>query len=101
MADHLDAPGLMSPGLDAAIDITDVYAFQKPGNASKSILIMNVNPLAPTLATAFDTDATYQINVDNNGDAITDVSFRITFVNGEEGAQWATVRRQTGTNASN
>jgi hypothetical protein len=101
MADHLDAPGLMSPGMDAAIDITDIYAFQRPDNASKSILIMNVNPLAPTLATAFDTEATYQINVDNNGDAVTDVSFRITFVNGDGGTQWATVRRQTGVNASN
>ena len=52
MADHLDAPGLMSPGMDARIDITDVYAFQKPGNASKSILMMNVNPLAPSFAVA-------------------------------------------------
>src|SRR5437870_694428 len=25
MADHLDAPGLMSPNMDARIDVTDIY----------------------------------------------------------------------------
>jgi hypothetical protein len=39
MADHLDAPGLKSPGMNARVDITDIYAFQKPGNPDKSILI--------------------------------------------------------------
>ena len=48
MADHLDAPGLMSPNANAKTDITDIYVFQKPGDEDKSILIMNVNPLAPT-----------------------------------------------------
>ena len=37
MADHLDAPGLKSPNMDAQIDITDIYAFQKPGDSAKSI----------------------------------------------------------------
>ncbi len=96
MADHLDAPGLTSPGMDARIDITDIYAFQKPGNPDKSILVMNVNPLAPTLATSFNTEAVYQINVDNDGDALTDVSFRVRFSDVGEGGQTATVRRQTG-----
>ncbi len=100
MADHLDAPGLMSPGMDARIDITDIYAFQKPGNRNKSILVMNVNPLAPTLATSFNTDAVYQINVDNNGDALTDVSFRVRFSDAGDG-QTATVRRQAGEDARN
>src|SRR5947209_1449252 len=99
MADHLDAPGLMSPGMDASIDITDNYAFQKPGDPSKTILMMNVNPLAPTLAAQFNTDAVYQINIDNNADAKTDVSFRIRFSDDGEGGQTATVRRQTGSQA--
>ena len=54
MADHLDAPGLMSPNGNAKTDITDIYAFQKPGDPDSSILILNVNPLAPTLATEFE-----------------------------------------------
>jgi hypothetical protein len=32
MADHLDAPGLTSPAMDTRVDITDHYAFQKPGD---------------------------------------------------------------------
>ena len=56
MADHLDAPGLMSPNGNAKTDITDVYAFQKPGDPDTSILILNVNPLAPTLATEFESN---------------------------------------------
>jgi hypothetical protein len=53
MADHLDAPGLTSPAMDARVDITDHYAFQKPGDGSRAILILNVNPLAPTHANEF------------------------------------------------
>jgi len=50
MADHLDAPGLTSPAKDTRVDITDHYAFQKPGDSSRTVLILNVNPLAPTHA---------------------------------------------------
>src|SRR3972149_3655876 len=91
MADHLDAPGLMPPGGDPSIDITDVYAFQKPGDADKSILFVNVNPL--TLATAFSSAALYDLQVDTDGDAIADVAFRIKFSPFVGGSQTATVRR--------
>ena len=57
MADHLDAPGLTSPAMDARVDITDLYAFQKPGDPERTVLIFNVNPLAPTLAQEFRADA--------------------------------------------
>lgn len=100
MADHLDAPGLKSPGMDARIDITDVYAFEKPGDPTKSILVMDVNPLAPTLANEFDSAALYEINVDTNGDTITDVAFRITFTPKVAGMQKAKVRVATGTDAA-
>jgi hypothetical protein len=100
MADHLDAPGLMSPGMDPRIDITDVYAFQKPGDPTKSILVLNVNPLAPTLAKEFESGALYEINVDTNGDAITDVAFRITFTPKVVGMQKGKVRVATGSDAA-
>lgn len=29
--------------MDARVDITDIYAFQKPGHPSKSILILILN----------------------------------------------------------
>ena len=100
MADHLDAPGLMSPGMDARIDITDVYAFQKPGDASKSIVMMNVNPLAPSFADDFNHQALYQLNVDTNGDAIADVAFRFTFTPKTNGKQKANVRIVRGSEAA-
>src|SRR5579884_2678548 len=70
MADHLDAPGLVSPDSNPKTDITDIYIFQKPGNASKSILILNVNPLAPTLANEFESNGLYELNIDTDGDAL-------------------------------
>lgn len=93
MSDHLDAPGLKSPNMDARVDITDIYAFQKPGDPGKSILVLNVNPFAPTLADSFAPDARYEMNVDTNGDAFAEVTFRITFSPLTDGEQKATVHR--------
>lgn len=100
MADHLDAPGLKSPAMNARVDITDVYAFQKPGNANKSILILNVNPLAPTLADSFDSTAIYELKVDTNADAVAEIAFQFTFSPVNQGTQMATVRRATGAAAA-
>lgn len=93
MADHLDSPGLTSPAMDARVDITDHYAFQKPGHPDKSVLILNVNPLAPTHADEFRHDALYELRVDTNGDALPDIDFRFRFSRKVDGQQFATVRR--------
>src|SRR5437016_14575009 len=93
MADHLDAPGLKSPNGDARTDITDVYAFQKSGDPGKSILMLNVNPLAPTLAAEFRQDAVYDLLIDTDGDARADISFRVTFSEKRNGQQFAQVVR--------
>lgn len=94
MADHLDAPGLMSPNSDPRVDITDHYVFQKPGDDDKTILILNVNPLAPTLATSFEPGAIYEFKVDTDADALAEINFRVTFSQVENGKQWARVRRE-------
>jgi hypothetical protein len=93
MADHLDAPGLTSPAMDARVDITDHYAFQKPGDPHRTILILNVNPLAPTHADEFRHDAVYETLVDTNGDAKPDIAFRYRFSRKENGQQFARVSR--------
>jgi hypothetical protein len=93
MADHLDAPGLMSPNKDPKADITDIYAFQKPGAPSKSILILNVNPLAPTLANEFQHGAAYDMLIDTDADARADIGYRVTFSKKEHGKQYASVER--------
>jgi len=95
MADHLDAPGLQSPNLDARVDITDIYIFQKPGDASRSVLVLNVNPLAPTLADSFSSEAIYDLRIDTDGDALADIAFRVEFSAFKNGAQTATVHLAT------
>jgi hypothetical protein len=82
------------------LNITDLYAFQKPGDARKTILIMNVNPMPPRLSDAFDPTAVYEFRVDTNGDAIADIAFRVTFSAYANGQQTATVRRATGAQAA-
>jgi hypothetical protein len=93
MADHLDAPGLMSPNMDASIDITDVYAFEAPDDAGRAVLVLSVNPLAPTLAASFNHEARYEIKVDTNGDARADITYTIRFSPLRNGTQQASVTR--------
>ncbi len=94
MADHLDAPGLTSPAMDTRVDITDHYAFQTPGNREHTVLIMNVNPLAPTHANEFRSDALYETLIDTDGDSLPELSFRYRFSpKTADGDQRATVTR--------
>jgi hypothetical protein len=82
------------------LNITDLYAFQKPGDMHKTILIMNVNPMPPRLADAFDPTAVYEFRIDTNADAVADIAFRMTFSSYDNGQQTATVRRATGAQAA-
>jgi hypothetical protein len=99
MSDHLDAPGLKPPNMDARVDICDIYAFQKPEDTNKSILVLNVNPVAPTYADSFASEAVYELKVDTNADAIADIAYRFTFSTKENGMQKATVRHVSGEKA--
>src|SRR5215472_9019515 len=99
MSDHLDAPGLKPPNMDARVDICDIYAFQKPEDTHKSILVLNVNPVAPTYADSFASEAVYELKVDTNADAIADIAYRFTFSTKENGMQKATVRQVSGEKA--
>ena len=79
-ADHLDAPGLTSPGADGRLDIPDVYAFQSPVDPEQTVLILTVNPLAGVVSgTTFHPEAAYEIKVDRDGDAKPDQTLKITF----------------------
>jgi uncharacterized protein DUF4331 len=96
VSDHLDAPGLKSPNMDARVDITDIFAFQNPADPTRSVLAMNVNPVAPTLANSFAPEAVYELILDTDGDTVADVTYRVTFSPRENDDQRATVRRATG-----
>ncbi len=82
------------------LNITDFYAFRKPGDAHKTVLIMNVNPMPPKLSASFDLAAVYEFRVDTNGDDVADSAFRVTFSAYENGQQTATVRWATGQQAT-
>lgn len=69
------------------IDNTDVYAFRsyEPGRAGFVTLVANFQPFqepggGPNYFT-MDPDALYEIMVDNNGDALEDVTFQFKFKN--------------------
>src|SRR3712207_2302294 len=96
VSDHLDAPGLKSPNMDARVDITDIFAFQNPADPARSVLVMNVNPVAPTLADSFAREAVYELILDTDGDTVADVSYRVPFSPQQNGGQKGTVRRPTG-----
>lgn len=88
-----------APNLDPRTDITDLYIFQKPGDPTKSILILDVNPEAPTHANAFDPQASYEFKIDTNGDFEAEVAFHVVFKTIDDGQQTATLYRATGTDA--
>jgi hypothetical protein len=106
MSHHYSGPDLGFPHGDARLDLTDLYAFPKPGDAGKSILIMNVHPsvgLNPPGATTpepFAPEAIYELKVDTNGDAVADIAYRVRFSPYEGIAQTAILRRVEGEQAA-
>jgi Domain of unknown function (DUF4331) len=85
--------------------MTDLYAFPKPGDPDKSILVLNVhpsmavNPTRPTTREPFAPGALYEFRIDNNGDAIADITYSVQFSSRDEGKQTATLRRILGSSA--
>lgn len=88
MSDHGDAPG--------PTGITDIYTFQKPGDSSKSIFIVNVDPQAQLPGAAFEPEASYQVLIDTNADAEAEIAYHVRFVLAADGQQLASVYRLTG-----
>jgi hypothetical protein len=86
--------------------LTDLYAFPKPGDPGRSILIMNVhpsvglNPKGPTTSEPFAPQARYELKIDTNDDAIADISYEVRFALVEGGEQAATLRRIEGARAA-
>ncbi|HXG39300.1 MAG TPA: DUF4331 domain-containing protein [Candidatus Limnocylindrales bacterium] len=79
-ASHREAP-LIS--LDPAADNTDVYAFVSPDRPDSVTIIANYIPLEEPAGGPnffrFDPTVLYAIHVDNDGDAIPDVSYEFRF----------------------
>ena len=99
MSHHYSGPDFGFPHGDARLDLTDLYAFPKPGDAGKSIIIMDVHPSAalnppgPTTNEAFAPEAIYELKIDTDGDNVANIAYRVRFSSSKDGAQTATLRR--------
>jgi hypothetical protein len=106
MSHHYSGPNFGFPWGDARLDLTDLYAFPKPGDATKSILIMNVHPSStviepePTTVEPFSPSALYELKIDTNGDAVADIAYRVRVSRAAGGGQLATLLRAEGTEAA-
>jgi hypothetical protein len=106
MSHHYSGPDFGFPHGDARLDLTDLYAFPKPSEVDKSILVMNVHPSAvvsppgSTTREPFAPKALYELKIDTNGDAVADIAYRVRFSSSADGSQTATVRRVEGAEAA-
>jgi hypothetical protein len=106
MSHHYSGPNFGFPRGDARLDLTDLFAFPKPGDASTSIVIMDVHPSwsfappGPTTTEPFAPEALYELRVDTNGDLVADVAYRVRFSLSGDGGMTATVRRVEGPDAA-
>lgn len=76
-ADHREAP--LVDGIPEG-DITDVYLFTDPNDATRVVMIMNVNPFsvpAELPSYSLSPDLLYQFKIDNTGDAREDLVIQI------------------------
>ena len=65
------------------LDLCDLYAFQSPSDKNRTVIILNANPNADAL----HPDAIYRINIDTDGDYLTDVAFSYVFSKPQNGRQ--------------
>jgi len=86
---HREAPAIAGM---PRVDATDFYMFRsyEPGRADFVTLIANYIPLQAPYGGpnyfALDNDAVYEIHIDNNGDAVEDLTFQFDFSTALKGA---------------
>ncbi|MGV9426851.1 DUF4331 family protein [Streptomyces sp. NPDC003656] len=82
---------------DGRLDMTDLFAFTTDDD--RTVLIMNANPVAPTMGDSFHPDAVYRVNIDTDGDHRADVAFSFVFSPLQDGRQTFTLHRADGEQA--
>ena len=80
MSSHREAPEISK---DPVADNTDVYAFVSPDNPTTVTLIANYIPLEGPAGGPnffeFGDDVLYEIHIDNDGDAVDDITYQFRF----------------------
>src|SRR5467141_1761846 len=106
MSHHASGPNFGFPRGDARLDMTDLYAFTKPGDTAKSIIVLDVHPSfrldspEPTTKEPFAPGALYEFKIDTDGNAVADLSYSVQFASSGDEKQSATVRRIQGKRAA-
>ena len=105
MSHHASGPNFGFPRGNARLDMTDLYVFTKPGDTTKSVIVLNVHPSfrldspEPTTKEPFAPGALYEVKIDVNDDAVADICYSAQFASSENGKQTATLRRTQGERA--
>src|SRR5215467_7517005 len=80
MSSHREAPEISK---DPVADNTDVYAFVSPDKPDTVTLIANYIPLEGPAGGPnffeFGDDVLYEINIDNDGDALAEITYQFRF----------------------
>lgn len=92
MSNHFTGLSLGPPMGDQRLDLCDLYAFQAPADPTRSVIILNANPNADAL----HPEAIYRVNIDNDGDYLTDLAFSCVFSRPEDGRQKVNVFMKKG-----
>src|SRR5580698_7417018 len=92
MSNHFTGLSLGPPLGDQRLDLCDLYAFQSPADRNRTVIILNANPNADAL----NPDAIYRVNIDTDGDYLTDIAFSYVFSKPQNGRQTFSVYNATG-----
>ncbi|MBI1884906.1 MAG: DUF4331 domain-containing protein [Chloroflexi bacterium] len=80
MSSHREAPAISQ---DPVADNTDLYAFVDPNDSSKVTILANYIPLEEPAGGPnfhqFGDDVLYEIMIDNDGDAVEDITYQFRF----------------------
>ena len=87
MSNHFTGLSLGPPLGDQRLDLCDLYAFQSPTDPTRTVIILNANPNADAL----HPDAIYRLNIDTDGDYLTDIAFSYVFSQPQNGRQTVNV----------
>ena len=87
MSNHFTGLSLGPPLGDQRLDLCDLYAFQSPADNNRTVIVLNANPNADAL----HPDAVYRLNIDNDGDYLTDIAFSYVFSKPQNGRQTVNV----------
>src|SRR5215831_4818018 len=96
MSNHFTGLSLGPPLGDQRLDLCDLYAFQSPADKNRTVIILNANPNADAL----HPDAIYRLNIDNDGDYLTDIAFSYVFSKRQNGRQTVSVFAATGSSST-